>query len=341
MGVFVDLRDRATRQDIVELVEEHRLPEPLQLLSRVRGTAPGGERREGFGFLQPVLGLAVELLDLRLGCEGAPVQLQVEFSDPPGQRVLWERGEEGVHTGHPQAGHRGKVSKPGEVFEHFLARATAAVTPAKGEQALVVVALAPEVAPGPEHVARDDVAVVVGPGVLEGVGDDAGAVYTLPDEQVVREVVGLVPVEFVGKEPGHPRAAQELRDAWRVAEGIGKPGYGRPADEPVLEVALAVEELAGEGLARGDLAVRLDPRAPDRLPPALSDLLFYPREQGGVVLDPTIKLGRGLVEDEVLVAVHQAEDARERAPSLPPRLRGGPEPREVQVRVAREREPPN
>ena len=84
MGVLVDLGDRAPRQDIVELVEEHRLPESLQLLPRVLGTAPGGERGESFGFLQPVLGLAVELLDPGLGSEGAPVQLQVELPDPPG-----------------------------------------------------------------------------------------------------------------------------------------------------------------------------------------------------------------------------------------------------------------
>ena len=205
-----------------------------------------------------------------------------------------------------------------------------------------MVALAPEIAPGPVEVARGDVAVVVGPRVLEGVGDDAGAVYALPLEQVVREVVGLVPVELVGEKAREPRAAQELREAGRVAEGVGEPGDRAAAAEGVLEVSLAVEELAHEGLAGGDLAVRLDPRASHRLPPALRDPLLYPPEQPGVVvLDPTVQLGRGLVEDEVLVAVHEAEDAGERAPRLPPRLRDGPEPREVQVRVAREREPPD
>ena len=213
VGVPVDLRDRASRQDVVELVEEHRLPEPLQLLPGVLGTAPGGERGEGFGFLQPVLGLAVELLDPGLGGEGAPVQLQVELPDPPGQLILGERGEEGVNVGHSQAWHRGEVSKPGEVLEHLLARAPAAVAPAEGEQALLVVALAPEIAPGPVEVARGDVAVVVGPRVLEGVGDDAGAVYALPLEQVVREVVGLVPVELVGEKAREPGAAQQLREA--------------------------------------------------------------------------------------------------------------------------------
>ena len=106
--------------------------------------------------------------------------------------------------GHPQAWHRGEVSKPGEVLEHLLARAPAAIAPAEGKQALLVIALAPEIAPGPVQVARGDVAVVVGSRVLEGVGDDAGAVYALPLEQVVREVVGLVPVELVGEKADSP-----------------------------------------------------------------------------------------------------------------------------------------
>src|SRR5919112_3398835 len=185
MGVSVNLGDRASWQDVVELVEEHGLPESLYLLPRVRCASSRRERREGFGFLQPVLGLAIELLDPGLGREGAPVQLEIELADPPRQRVIRERVEELVNAGHPQAGHRGEISKPGEVLEHLLARATAAVAPAEGEQTLVVVALAPEVAPGAQHVARGDVAIVVGSRVLEGVRDDAGAVYSLPGKQVV------------------------------------------------------------------------------------------------------------------------------------------------------------
>src|SRR5215203_6909927 len=100
-----------------------------------------------------MFGLAVELLYPGLGGEGSAVQLQVELPDPPGQLILGERGEEGVHVGHPQARHRGEISKPGEVLEHLLARAPSAVAPAEGEQALLVVALAPEVAPGAVEVA--------------------------------------------------------------------------------------------------------------------------------------------------------------------------------------------
>jgi hypothetical protein len=172
------------------------------------------------------------------------------------------------------------------------------------------------------------------------VGNDAAPVYALPHEEVVREVVRLVPVELVGEEAGETGAAQELRDPGRVTEGVGEPGGGAPATEPLLEVPLAVEQLPREGLAAGDLAVRLDPRAPHGLPPALRDALLDPLEQPRfVALDPLVELGRGLVEVEVLVAVHEIQDARERASRLAPGLGDGPEPREIQVRVAGEREP--
>lgn len=101
-----------------------------------------------------------------------------------------------------------------------------------------------------------------------------------------------------------------------------------------------MEELPHEGFAARDLAVRFRPRPADRLPPALRHALLYPLEDsGGVLLDPAVHLRGGLVEDEVLVAIHEREHARERPPGFTPRLREGPEPREVDVRVPREGEP--
>src|SRR5215211_857939 len=208
VGVLVDLGDRGPRQDVVELVEQQQLPQPLEFLCLIVGTSHRRERRERLGLHEPVLGLAVELLYLGLGGEGAAVQLEVELAHPSGEAVLWERGEELVHTRHTEARHRGEALEAVVVLEHPLARSAPPIAPSEGEEALMVVALAPEVAPGAVQVERGDVAVVVGARVLEGVGEDAATVYALPKEEVVREVVGLAPVELVGKEAGHARAAQ-------------------------------------------------------------------------------------------------------------------------------------
>ena len=62
--------------------------------------------------------------------------------------------------------------------------------------------------------------------------------------------------------------AHDLRQLAVVAEHVGVPELAAAAAEALLEVALAVQELAQERLAGGDVAVRLDPRPADRHPAA-------------------------------------------------------------------------
>jgi hypothetical protein len=73
VGDLVDLADGGPRQDVVELVEEHRLPGGFELFGRVLAAVEGGEREQGLGLEQAVLSFAVELLYPRLGGEGAAV----------------------------------------------------------------------------------------------------------------------------------------------------------------------------------------------------------------------------------------------------------------------------
>ena len=75
----------------MELVEEEHLPGCFELLALVLAAVERGQRGEGFRLEQPVLGLAVELLDPGLGGQGTPVQLEVELAGPPGESCLWER----------------------------------------------------------------------------------------------------------------------------------------------------------------------------------------------------------------------------------------------------------
>ena len=202
--LVVDLADGGTRQYVVELIEEQHLPQPVETFARVLRIAERGHRRERVGLQQPVLGLAVELLDLTLGRERAPVQFQIQFANPDREILLRQPGEEVVHAGHSQSGQRREILQARVVFEHLLARPAPAVAPAEREQRLSLTPLPPEVAPRPEEVEGHDVAVVVHAGVLQGMGHDAAAVEALPLEQVVREVVRLVPRELRGEEPAMP-----------------------------------------------------------------------------------------------------------------------------------------
>src|SRR5215203_6168422 len=196
-----------------------------------------------------MFGLPVELLDPGLGSQGPPVQFEVEFACPPWQPFCREALEESVDVRHAEAGHSGETLEAGVVLEHLLTRSSAAVAPPEGEEALGVVALALEVAPGAVDVSGCNIDVVILAGVFEVVGDHGATVYPLPLVEVVRALVGLAPVALVGEEALQPRASQKLRQRRRESEGVREPGHPRAMAELLLEVPLAVEHLAHHRLA--------------------------------------------------------------------------------------------
>ncbi len=82
-GVGVHPGDRAARQDVVELLQQHQLPQLLQLGRRVVPAQPDGRRRRPqLGFAEQVLAAPVALLGTGLAGVGAPVQLQVHLPGP-------------------------------------------------------------------------------------------------------------------------------------------------------------------------------------------------------------------------------------------------------------------
>ena len=81
--------------------------------------------------------------------------------------------------------------------------------------------------------------------------------------------VESVPGELLGEEAVDPGAAHDLRQLAVVAEHVGVPELAcSGAPKLALEEALAVQELAHQRLADGQVAVGLDPRSADRHPAA-------------------------------------------------------------------------
>src|SRR5688500_5207033 len=112
--------------------------------------------------------------------------------------------------------------------------------------------------------------------------------------------------------------------------------------ELLLEIPLAIEHLAHHRLAGWDLAVRLHPRTAYRLPASLLDPPPYPLEDlRRSSFYPPVELGRGLVEHEIVIALHKREHAREGPTPLAHGLGDGPQPGQVEVRVARQGEAPD
>src|SRR5271167_3093775 len=117
--------------------------------------------------------------------------------------------------------------------------------------------LAAEVFPGRQDGARLNVAVVAMHRIVERVRQHAAAVETLPPEEVVGEAVGLRPIDLDGEEAVNAALSQQLRQRRREAETVGQPADLVPHAEGAFEIALSVEDLAGETLAGGHIGVWL------------------------------------------------------------------------------------
>ena len=95
------------------------------------------------------------------------------------------------------------------------------------------------------------------------------------------------PRQLLRKEILHPRPPDQLRVRPREAKRVRQPRRLAPPPKAALEVALPVEELPHERLARRHVRVVLDPRAADEVERAVRDLGPDAREELGVELVQT------------------------------------------------------
>jgi hypothetical protein len=107
LRVLVDPGDGAAGQDVVELLQEHQPPEPLQFGCGVRErAADGGRGAPEFSLTQEVLTAPVAALGLRLAGVRAAVEFKVHLPHPDGQGgvPLLCLGEEALGGTHPDLG---------------------------------------------------------------------------------------------------------------------------------------------------------------------------------------------------------------------------------------------
>lgn len=64
-----------------------------------------------------------------------------------------------------------------------------------------------------------------------------------PIKRGVREVIDVVPAQFLRQEPCHARNPANLGELGRVAKGVWEPEGAASLAKSALKVALAVEEL--------------------------------------------------------------------------------------------------
>src|SRR5215210_8201230 len=130
-------------------------------------------------------------------------------------------------------------------------------------------------------------------------------------------------------------ACEHVRQGRRVAEGVDVVAHFRAHPETVLEIALAVEDLAVEAHESGEVDVGLDVLAPRDVPLAALDQPPHPLEE--LRVDPLHLLeepGLPAGEYELRVLVAAIRGGTERGqrlihPSLP-----GPQPHRVDVGIS-------
>ena len=243
---------------------------------------------------------------------------------------LVEEGGGGVEL---DAGRALEVGQTAELLDHACRRAPTPVAVAVDVQRPGGAVMILEVAHGVHELGHAGVPVV-GVGRRE-VREDLRPVDPFPQEAVVGEHVVLVPGQLLGQEAVDAGLAHDLGKVGRVPEDVGQPYLGRVPPELPGEEALAVEDLAHERLARRDVAVGLDPHAPDRLELSAFDLLLHAAVEVRVpVFHPRVLLGLGAGEPVVGVLVHQAHGGRKGAGALADRLPQRPQPGRVDVGVA-------
>ena len=331
-GAHVDLRDARAGQDVVELVEQQDAPQPVELRLPA---AVAAQRVERLRILQRPLAAPVAALHRGLRRVRAAVVLEVELAHdrPQIPRVGREVVEERIRRPQLRLRQPGEVAHPPQPLEHLRGRPAAAVAVAEDQQ---------RVARARMILVRRHGAAQLGHGRLRvvrvggrEVREDLAPVEPLPGERMALRRREAVPGEFLREEAVDAREAHELRELRGVAEHVGQPQLGAAAAEVLLEPALAVEELAGQRLPRGQVAVGLHPHRADREPlPARDRLAHAGEERRRALRQPRVVLCLRVREAVLGIRVHQPQLRGRRAHELAPRLLERPQPRRVEVGVA-------
>ena len=287
--------------------------------------------------LQRALERAEVRLHAALGGERAAVVLEVDFTVEGGQlRALGrEPVEERLRLVPLQGGQPAQRREPAGALAQVLARPAAAVAPAVGHQEFIVhVALLVLVRGGAQLLDRERVVELHALGHVADHGVSAGAA---PDKAGVGEAVDGVPRGLGGEEIVHAAEPHQLRQAGAEAEEVGQPQDARAAAGEPRERRLAEDECAGQALAAGDVRVTLHVHPAGRLPLAGAQARTHGAMQGRrAALHGLVARSLRVGEAELGIECHEPVRVRECVHGLALADLLGPEPDEVEVRVAGE-----
>ena len=331
LGVTRCTRHAAAAEDVVELVEEQGLPDAANRLVRIRGARVQQRQRAGcLGLAERGFGPSIQLLERRnrriaadgmyfqrlghgsacrvrhLGevafriAEHQVVSLALQARD---HRHVIPRGPAAVIADAVEA-HQRQAFARCPLFHHLdLARRRR-----RGAGCRVVA----------HRYAKGGDCRPIRRHPVEKRGGQLNLVFLRPHEHVV----------------GISRVAKKHRQGARVAEAVDIVSRGHVHAEAIAEVALAVERLADERLAAGQVAVGLQPPASRDDPAAGAHQIDYLGEESGIqILDPAVDDRFTACKDHPRVVVEQLDGRPAGADGFGTAFGPAPEPDGVQMGV--------
>ena len=172
-------------------------------------------------------------------------------------------------------------------------------------------------------------------------GEHPSAVQALPPEEVVRESVGLRPVQLGGEEAVETGGPEQLGQGGREPEAVRQPAHPVTLAELPFQPRLPPQQLPRDRFSADHVHVGLDPHAAGRLPAAPGGQVSDPLEELGIDLaNELVGLAGAVDEGHLRVAVQQVHHRVEGAPGLASGLLQRPQPGEVDVGLTGQSQPP-
>ena len=288
--------DGGARQNIMELVQEHRLPGFIpDCIGKIKPSQHLSCRTPEFRLSQRKLAAPVERFCASLRGVGTTMGLEIQLAGighfRPTFLVLCQ---EKVHRRrHSEFRHPFQIHFPPEIFQMFAGRAAAAIPPAEGIKPLGEAFFLQPLSPALDHSGRVGLAVVI---VME-MGFHPRAVNALPDESIVRELLPTVigPKDLLSGEIFHPTAAHDLRQCAGIAKDIRQPEQLALHAKLLPVKSLAVDHLADQTFTAADIGIRLHPGGPIRNPlPPLGSFFDLRIEIRVMLLNHSVEMGLAL-----------------------------------------------
>ena len=174
-------------------------------------------------------------------------------------------------------------------------------------------------------------AVVV---VVRKIRQNLAAVGRLPPEQFQRQLIGIIPSQFLCDEIINSRFLIDLRQLPVVAKGIRIPADSHIRSIFFLKPALSQQQRTHQRFAVGQVQIGLDPHASDRFPASLLnpplDLLIDRR----ILLRHPIVVNSRRLGKGIRVFIHELQGGAECPPDGVDRFRPWPQPRGIDVGIA-------